>query len=74
MLRAVIVRCRERLPAKPREALDARLAESGGDPDAALAERLGMKKNTFLQNFTRARTMLAECLEKNGVDLATELP
>ena len=73
MLRAVIDKCRERLPSKPAQALEARLGSSGADPDAVLAERLGMTKNTFLQNFTRARSLLASCLEKNGVDLAAEL-
>jgi RNA polymerase sigma-70 factor (ECF subfamily) len=38
-----------------------------------LAERLGMRLNTFLQNFTRARKLLAECLEKRKVDLAVEI-
>ena len=32
-----------------------------------------MRLNTFLQNFTRARKLLAECLEKNHVDLDAEL-
>jgi RNA polymerase sigma-70 factor (ECF subfamily) len=31
--------------------------------------RLGMKLNTFLQNFTRARKLLADCLRSRGVDL-----
>ena len=31
-----------------------------------------MRLNTFLQNFTRARRQLAECLERQGVDLALE--
>jgi DNA-directed RNA polymerase specialized sigma24 family protein len=73
MLREVIAKCRELLPTKPSEALTARLSSAGGEPDDVLAERLGMKKNTFLQNFTRARALLAECLEKHGVDLEAEL-
>ncbi len=73
LLRSVIAKCRERLPNKPAQALDARLTSAGGDPDVVLAEQLGMTKNTFLQNFTRARALLAECLEKNGVDLTAEL-
>ena len=32
-----------------------------------------MRKNTFLQNFTRARKLLRECLERFGVDLKLEL-
>jgi RNA polymerase sigma-70 factor (ECF subfamily) len=73
MLRARIVECRERLPQKPAQALAARLEAAGAEHDARLAERLGMTKNTFLQNFTRARALLAECLEKRGVDLDAEL-
>lgn len=73
MLRGVIEGCREKLPAKPAQALDARLQSGGLDPDDVLAERLGMKKNTFLQNFTRARALLAACLERHGVDLDAEL-
>lgn len=68
-LRARIVDCREALPNKPALALSARLESEGGVPDATLAERLGMKKNTFLQNFTRARKLLKACLERQGIDL-----
>jgi RNA polymerase sigma-70 factor (ECF subfamily) len=32
-----------------------------------------MRKNTFLQNFGRARKLLAECLRRRGIDLALEL-
>ena len=70
-LRDIIESCRELLPPQPAKALTARLELSG--PDDELATTLGMKKNTFLQNFGRARKMLAECLEKNGVDLQREL-
>jgi RNA polymerase sigma-70 factor (ECF subfamily) len=71
-LRRHIDDCRDRLPAKPAEALAARLASGGQEPDPVLAERLGMRPNTFLQNFTRARKLLADCLEGKGVDLALE--
>ncbi len=67
MLRARIAECREELPARPGQALDARLASSGGEPDLALATALQMTLNTYLQNVTRARKLLAECLEKKGV-------
>ncbi len=73
LLREAIARCREKLPPRPAEALTARLEGQGGLPDATLAERLGMTKNTFLQNFTRARKLLVECLRRAGVDLASEL-
>ncbi|CAN5905040.1 hypothetical protein BH11MYX2_BH11MYX2_04180 [soil metagenome] len=35
-----------------------------------IAESLGMKLNTFLQNFTRARKFLADCLAKRGITIA----
>jgi RNA polymerase sigma factor (sigma-70 family) len=74
LLRQLIEECREKLPSKPAAALSARLEASGGDADAILAERLGMRTNTFLQNFTRARKLLADCLKKRGYDLSQELP
>jgi RNA polymerase sigma-70 factor (ECF subfamily) len=72
LLRKVIATCRERLPEKPALALAARLDSGGGEPDEPLAERLGMRLNTFLQNFTRARKMLADCLREHGVELHWE--
>ena len=72
-LRRVIDECRRLLPGKPAQALAARLAGAGAEPDEDLAARLGMRRNTFLQNFTRARKLLAECLEKRKVDLDAEL-
>lgn len=72
LLRRVIVTCREHLPGKPSQALSARIGGAGrADRDLALA--LGMKLNTFLQNITRARKLLTECLRKHGVDLDMEL-
>lgn len=67
MLRAKIEECYGRLPDKPRQALDARLQSHGRTDDDALAASLSMRLNTFLQNFGRARKLLAECLEKQGV-------
>jgi RNA polymerase sigma-70 factor (ECF subfamily) len=69
LLRRALVECRDKLPKKPAAALDARLAAAGGEADAALARGLGMTLNTFLQNFTRARKLLADCLERRGVEL-----
>ena len=69
LLRKLIALCRGKLPRKPAAVLDARIEAQGGEPDARLAERLGMSLNAFLQNFTRARKLLAECLEKRGVAL-----
>lgn len=69
MLRRAIVECRDKLPAKPRQALDSRLASAGGHDDVELAESLGMKLNTFLQNFTRARQLLVDCLKRKGIAL-----
>jgi RNA polymerase sigma-70 factor (ECF subfamily) len=73
LLRRIIEECRKLLPGKPAEALAARLAGGGAEPDETLAERLGMRLNTFLQNFTRARKMLAECLREHRVDLDVEI-
>lgn len=73
MLRRQIADCRDKLPAKPREALDARLAAGGGDDDDALAASLNMRLNTFLQNFTRARKLLADCLKRAGISIDAEL-
>jgi len=72
-LRRALAACRDELPAKPAQALEARLGAGGLEPDAALAERLAMRLNTFLQNFTRARRLLAECLKRHGIDLDAEL-
>jgi DNA-directed RNA polymerase specialized sigma24 family protein len=63
---SAVQRCHEALPDQPQRALGARLAAGGRDSDAVLATRLGMRVNTFLQNVTRARTLLAECLERRG--------
>ena len=68
MLRKAIVDCRDKLPPKPRQALDTRLTSNGND-DVELAESVGMKLNTFLQNFTRARQLLVDCLKKKGIAL-----
>jgi DNA-directed RNA polymerase specialized sigma24 family protein len=73
LLRRLIEHCRSLLPGRPAQALEQRLASGGGEPDEVLAARLGMKPNTFLQNFTRARRFLAECLKGRGVDLEAEL-
>jgi RNA polymerase sigma-70 factor (ECF subfamily) len=69
LLRRLILACLALLPVQPRRALEARLAGAGGAPDALLAEGLGMRKNTFLQNFGRARRQLAACLRRKGVAL-----
>lgn len=74
LLRDKIERCRGKLPKRPAQALAARLEARGGQPDQVLAEGLGMLLNTFLQNFTRARRFLLECLKRHGVDIETELP
>jgi DNA-directed RNA polymerase specialized sigma24 family protein len=61
-----IRRCLEKLPARPREALLARLR---GGPDRGLASGVRMKLNTFLQNIVRARRLMAECLDRAGVNV-----
>jgi RNA polymerase sigma-70 factor (ECF subfamily) len=72
LLRKAIAECRRKLPGKPAQALAQRL-EGGFEDDAVLAQRLGMSLNTFLQNFTRARKFLMECLKKAGVELDAEV-
>lgn len=72
LLRRVIAACRERLPGKPGAALGARL-QGAGRHDRELAQSLGMQLNTFLQNVTRARKLLGECLVEHGVDIDLEL-
>ena len=68
LLREAIALCRQQLEGKPAAALEARLAAGGGESDETLAARLSMRLNTFLQNFTRARRLLAECLRRRGID------
>ncbi|MBM4063884.1 MAG: sigma-70 family RNA polymerase sigma factor [Planctomycetes bacterium] len=74
LLRERIADCRRKLPRQPQAALAARLGDAGAGEDRALAARLGMKLNTFLQNVTRARRLLADCLRRAGVDLGLEMP
>lgn len=69
LLRKTIDECRRALPGKPAAALEARLESAGAEPDQLLAERLRMKLNTFLQNVTRAKKLLADCLRKHGVEV-----
>jgi RNA polymerase sigma-70 factor (ECF subfamily) len=73
MLRAAIAQCRAKLPRQPAIALEQRLGSAGAEDDTVLAARVGMSRNTFLQNFTRARKLLRACLEKAGISLDAEL-
>ena len=68
-LRQRILDCLEKLPRKPAAALAARLESAGAEPDRRLADRLGMRMNTFLQNITRARSLLARCLQQFGIEV-----
>lgn len=70
-LRTAVARCREKLPGQPAAALTARLERA--DDDHALAASVRMTLNTFLQNVSRARKLLADCLKKAGIDLDLEL-
>lgn len=65
--------CRDKLPARPRAAIDARLCADGARDDHQLAAALQMRTNTFLQNVTRARRLLADCLRRAGIDLDLEM-
>lgn len=69
LLREAIRECRDKLPPKPRQVFDSRLADAGAHDDYDLAEAAGMRVNTFLQNFTRARQLLADCLKKKGIEV-----
>ena len=69
-LRAALEACRERLPARPREAFDARMEHAGELDDRDLAGLAGMVVNTFHKNLSRARTLLVSCLERHGISLA----
>jgi RNA polymerase sigma-70 factor (ECF subfamily) len=68
LLRKLIGRCREALPEQPARALTARLESAGGETDTALAALVRMQPNTFLQNVTRARRLLADCLRRGGIE------
>jgi DNA-directed RNA polymerase specialized sigma24 family protein len=72
LLRQVIVDCMAALPLQPKRAIAARVDDAGSSPDRDLAAALRMKLNTFLQNITRARKLLADCLRGRGVDLGGE--
>lgn len=67
-LRESISRCLERLPPKPRAAIEARL-RAAGQRDTRLAKNIRMTLNTFLQNIRRARLALADCLKSQGIAL-----
>jgi RNA polymerase sigma-70 factor (ECF subfamily) len=69
LLRRLIAECHEALPDKPRQAIALRVQRGGVEPDRALAAELGMRLNTFVQNLSRARKLLAECLSRRGVEL-----
>ncbi len=66
-LRDRIAICWERVPDKPRAALQARMESAGDATDVHLADLCGMRLNTFLQNVGRARKHLVACLEAHGI-------
>ena len=69
LLRDAIERCWEELPPQPRHAITARIQSGGAEADRTLAERVGMRLTTFLQNVTRARQLLETCLAQRGIRL-----
>jgi RNA polymerase sigma-70 factor (ECF subfamily) len=69
-LRKQIQRCLEKLAGPPRRALLLRIASAGDASDRVLAERARMRLNTFLQNVSRARRLVARCLERAGVSVS----
>jgi RNA polymerase sigma factor (sigma-70 family) len=68
-LQKAIKRCLDKLPRKPAAALWARIKSAGAEPDKHLADRLGMRLNTLLQNITRARRLVAQCLQQAGIEV-----
>lgn len=64
LFRQAVQGCLDALAGKPREALQLRLASAGGEDDRTLAARCHMSHNTYLQNVSRARQTLAECLRR----------
>lgn len=66
LLRQVLAGCVEQLPDKPALAMRTRLDDAGAAPDRMLAVRCQMTTNTFLQNVSRARRLLAECLHQRA--------
>jgi len=72
-LREAIADCRSQLPPRPAAAIAARIDGDGTVSDRMLAAALDMQLNTFLQNVSRARKLLLECLAARGVRVAEEL-
>lgn len=68
-LRKAIQQCLDKLPRQPAAALWARIKSAGAEPDRLLADRLGMRLNTLLQNITRARSLVAQCLQQAGIEV-----
>jgi RNA polymerase sigma-70 factor (ECF subfamily) len=71
LLARVVRACLDLLPPQPRRALLARLEARGAAEDGALAAAARMSPNTFLQNVTRARRLLARCLASKGASVET---
>jgi len=67
-LRRAIQVCRDKLPDRPRSALEARLLHPAARDEIAAAS-INMRLNTFFQNIRRARTALLKCLHRKGISL-----
>jgi len=70
LLRRATAACVDELPAQAKKVIVARIEGGGLVPDERLAEGLAMRRNTFLQNVTRAKRALYECLRAKGIVLA----
>jgi RNA polymerase sigma factor (sigma-70 family) len=68
-LARIIKMCLGKLPRKPRRVMEMIVAAGHAVSNRILAERLGMKLNTLVQNLVRGRKALRRCLERNGVRL-----
>lgn len=68
-LARIIKMCLDKLPGKPRQVMEMIVVAGHAVSNRILAEQLGMKLNTLVQNLVRGRKTLRRCLERNGVRL-----
>ena len=69
LLRSRILECRDRLPIHQRRAFMARCEDGGKGDDPALAVSVGMSRDGFRQNLSRARKALVKCLRSSSIDV-----
>jgi len=69
LLRAQLLKCRERLSPHQLRAFMARCEDGGKGDDRSLATSIGMSFEAFRQNLARARKAFAECLRLSKIDV-----